>query len=89
MNEQMKEERVKRMFADSCKRVKDYTVSQNDQLELYGLYKQGLFGDNTGTQPGIFDLRGRAKYNAWKKLSGKSKYLAMKEYILFVRSLTI
>jgi diazepam-binding inhibitor (GABA receptor modulating acyl-CoA-binding protein) len=83
----MKEERIKRIFDESCEKVKQYTVSQENQLKLYGLYKQALFGDNTTQQPGMFDLRGRAKYNAWSELKGKSKYLAMKEYILLVRSL--
>ena len=82
-----KEERIKRIFEETTEKVKQYTVSQENQLKLYGLYKQALFGDNTSQQPSMFDLRGRAKYNAWNELSGKSKYLSMKEYILLVRTL--
>ncbi len=56
-------------FADAQKRVKTLTSRpSNDQLlELYSLYKQGTAGDATGKRPGMFDLAGRAKFDAWTK----------------------
>ncbi len=56
-------------------------------LELYGLYKQATVGDATGSRPGMFDMVGRAKYDAWAKLKKTSKEDAMKQYIALVDSL--
>ena len=41
-------------------------------LQLYSLYKQGTEGDVSGTRPGFADFEGRAKYDAWNKLQGKT-----------------
>ena len=38
----------------------------NDQLlDLYAFYKQATEGDVSGSRPGMLDLKGRAKYDAW------------------------
>ncbi|GKU02710.1 hypothetical protein FLAG1_04909 [Fusarium langsethiae] len=38
-------------------------------LELYSLYKVGTGEDFTKAEkPGMLDLKGKAKYNAWKKV---------------------
>ena len=56
-------------------------------LQLYGLYKQATVGDATGSRPGMFDMVGRAKYDAWAKLKKTSKDEAMKQYVALVQSL--
>ena len=56
-------------------------------LQLYALYKQGLEGDVSGTRPGFADFEGRAKFDAWNKLQGKSNEQAMQEYIDLVQRL--
>ena len=56
-------------------------VSNETKLTLYALYKQGEQGDCSGSRPGIFDPVGRAKYDAWKSLSGTSKDKAMEQYV--------
>lgn len=56
-------------------------------LQLYGLYKQATVGDATGSRPGMFDMVGRAKYDAWAKLKKTSKDDAMKQYVALVQSL--
>jgi acyl-CoA-binding protein len=38
-------------------------------------------GDATGKRPGITDLRGRAKFDAWAGRKGMSKDDAMRAYI--------
>jgi acyl-CoA-binding protein len=54
----------------------------NDQLlDLYGLYKQSTDGDASGSRPGMFDLKGRAKFDAWAKQKDLSKDEAMKKYV--------
>lgn len=50
-------------------------------LALYGLYKQATAGDATGKRPGMMDLRGRAKYDAWAGRKGMSREDAMRAYI--------
>jgi acyl-CoA-binding protein len=61
--------------------------SDDDLLQLYGLYKQATEGDASGPKPGFFDLVGRAKFEAWEELSGTSAEDAMSRYIAKVRSL--
>ncbi|MCS6882800.1 MAG: acyl-CoA-binding protein [Oscillochloridaceae bacterium] len=56
-------------------------------LKLYGLYKQATSGDVTGTRPGILDMQGRLKYDAWAKLKGLSAEQAMQDYIALVEHL--
>jgi diazepam-binding inhibitor (GABA receptor modulating acyl-CoA-binding protein) len=54
---------------------------------LYALYKQATTGDVSGDRPGLTDFVGRAKYDAWAKLKGKSKEDAMQAYIELVQQL--
>ena len=56
-------------------------------LKLYALYKQGTSGDADGKRPGFGDMVGRAKWDAWNGLKGKSNDEAMQEYIDLVESL--
>ncbi|GAA0735677.1 acyl-CoA-binding protein [Dactylosporangium roseum] len=56
-------------------------------LRLYALYKQGSQGDVTGSRPGVFDLVGRAKYDAWKGLAGTTRDDAQQRYVDLVKQL--
>ena len=56
-------------------------------LRLYALYKQGTQGDVSGKRPGFTNPVGRAKYDAWKKLRGKSQEEAMEAYVALVEKL--
>ncbi len=56
-------------------------------LNLYALYKQGSVGDVAGKRPGFTDFKGRAKYDAWAKLKGKTSKEAMESYIKLVETL--
>lgn len=49
--------------------------------ELYGLYKQSLHGDVNTECPGLLDLKGKAKWEAWNLRKGLSKEDAMGAYI--------
>ena len=72
-------------FADAQARIKPVTGLGNDtMLELYALYKQATAGDVSGSRPGMMDLRGRAKYDAWAKRKGMTKDAAMTAYIALV-----
>lgn len=59
----------------------------DDLLELYGLYKQATAGDVTGAKPGMFDFKGRAKYEAWEELAGTDAEAAMQRYVDKAKSL--
>ena len=56
-------------------------------LKLYALYKQGSGGDVDGKRPGFTDMVGRAKWDAWNELKGKSGAEAMQEYVDLIESL--
>ena len=56
-------------------------------LRLYGLYKQATLGNIKGKRPGFTDVKGRAKYDAWSRLRGKSAEWAMEEYVKLVMDL--
>lgn len=77
-------------FEDAQKRVKALTKSpSNDELlELYALYKQATAGDVAGSRPGMFDVKGRAKYDAWAKKKGLNKDSAMTGYVALAAQLT-
>ena len=56
-------------------------------LKLYALYKQASAGDVEGKRPGFTDMVGRAKYDAWAAVKGKSADEAMQDYIDLIESL--
>jgi acyl-CoA-binding protein len=56
-------------------------------LKIYALYKQATEGDCEGKRPGFTDMIGRAKFDAWKGLEGKSADEAMQEYVDLIESL--
>lgn len=59
----------------------DFEPSNDIKLQFYALYKQATEGDVKGKKPGMLDMVGRAKFNAWEKVKGKSSEQAMQEYI--------
>ena len=71
-------------FAEAQARIKPVSVPTDTMLELYALYKQATAGDVTGDRPGMLDVRGRAKYDAWAKKKGLTKDAAMQAYIAVV-----
>ncbi|MEM8858418.1 MAG: acyl-CoA-binding protein [Chloroflexota bacterium] len=56
-------------------------------LKIYSLYKQGTSGDVSGKRPGMFDMVGRAKYDAWAKIQGTGQEDAMQQYVDLINSL--
>ncbi len=73
-------------FKDAQDRVKTLTKRPSNEtlLELYSLFKQGSAGDVQGKRPGMLDLKGRAKYDAWTGRKGMSKDDAVDAYIALV-----
>ena len=65
----------------------DFKPSNELKLEFYALYKQATEGDVSGKKPGMLDVVGRAKYNAWEEKKGMSSEAAMQQYIDKLESL--
>ena len=61
----------------------------NTLLQMYALFKQGSTGDATGERPGMMDFVGRAKFDAWAALKGKSQDAAQQGYVDLVESLKV
>ena len=61
--------------------------TNEELLQLYGLFKQATEGDATGDRPGGFDFKAIAKFDAWEELKGKSKEDAMRDYVQLVTRL--
>jgi len=80
---------LKAQFEQAQKDVKTLTKrpSNEDLLTLYALFKQGSEGDVSGKRPGMLDMVGRAKYDAWEKLRGTSTDEARTQYIAKVKAL--
>jgi diazepam-binding inhibitor (GABA receptor modulator, acyl-CoA-binding protein) len=76
-------------FRSAQERVKTLTTrpSNDTLLELYALYKQGTEGDVQGKRPGMLDIKGRAKYDAWASRKGLGREAAMQQYIALVDKL--
>ena len=61
--------------------------SDNELLNLYGLFKQANEGDNNSPEPGFMNVKGCRKWTSWRAHLGKSKEQAKQEYISFVMNI--
>jgi len=59
--------------------------TDNEMLELYGLFKQATVGDVNTDRPGFMDFTGKAKWDEWSKRKGLTKADAEKQYIVVVQ----
>lgn len=77
-------------FEAALARVNELSAAppQDTLLELYGLFKQATVGDVTGKRPGMLDIKGRAKYDAWAARKGTSQDDAKTAYIALVKRLS-
>ena len=80
---------MEQQFNTAAENVKNLTKrpSNDELLNLYGLYKQATVGDNNTSRPGLFDVKGKAKWDNWDSLKGTSKSDAMNNYITLANSL--
>ncbi|TNY23023.1 acyl CoA binding protein-domain-containing protein [Rhodotorula diobovata] len=56
-------------------------TTYDQKLELYSVYKQATEGDIKGSRPGLLDILGRAKWDAWNKRRGTSQLEAERLYV--------
>ncbi len=81
---------IEQDFGDAQARVKTLPKAPDTEtlLSLYALYKQATAGDVEGKRPGMLDLKGRAKYDAWATQKGTARTAAMEQYVALVNRLT-
>ncbi|CAG9859484.1 unnamed protein product [Phyllotreta striolata] len=58
-----------------------YQPSHELMLRFYAYFKQATNGPCQGSRPAFWDVVGRAKYDAWKKLGDMSSQEAMAKYV--------
>ena len=63
------------------------TAELLELLRIVALYKQATVGDVSGPRPSAFDVRARAKYDAWAKARGLATEEAMRRYVVLVTRL--
>ncbi|KAG8855878.1 hypothetical protein FRB96_006700 [Tulasnella sp. 330] len=56
-------------------------TAYEDKLDMYSLFKQATAGDVKTPRPGIFDMLGRAKWDAWEKQRGLDQQQAKWLYV--------
>jgi acyl-CoA-binding protein len=80
---------LKQQFEGAVARSKalDERPDNMTLLKIYALYKQATAGDAQGERPGLADMVGRAKWDAWHALAGRSKEAAMQSYVELIESL--
>lgn len=81
---------LKTLFEKAAADSKNLSAKPDNEtlLQLYSLYKQSTEGDVSGDAPSNpFDFVGKAKYEAWASLKGKTSEAAMNEYVALVEKL--
>ncbi|CRK96362.1 CLUMA_CG009779, isoform A [Clunio marinus] len=58
-----------------------YQPSHDMMLRFYAYFKQSTEGSCKGRRPAFWDIVGRAKYDAWKRLGEMPKEKAMESYV--------
>ena len=76
-------------FAAAQERVRRLArqPAASELLALYGLFKQATVGDVAGKRPGLLDMKGRAKFDAWQQRKGESREVCEREYVQLVAKL--
>jgi diazepam-binding inhibitor (GABA receptor modulating acyl-CoA-binding protein) len=83
---------LQEQFESAAKRLQDNasvadSLDNDKKLEIYALYKQGMVGDVNTDRPGMLDLKGKAKWDAWNAKKGTPKEDAQKAYIELIEAL--
>lgn len=70
-------------FTKAAEDVKNLKTKPTDEemLDLYGLFKQATVGDVNTARPGMLDFKGKAKWDAWEKRKGMANADAETQYV--------
>jgi len=80
---------VAEALRDPAREAKVRAIPDMTKLQIYGLFKQGRVGNVNTKRPGWTDLKGRAKWDAWKSREGMSLEDAQQAYVDFVMGLNV
>ncbi|XP_038076322.1 acyl-CoA-binding protein-like [Patiria miniata] len=72
--------------AEEIKRLNKVPDNQ-ELLDTYMYYKQVIVGDCNTARPGMLDMKGKAKWDAWNGIKGMAKEEADRLYIEYVNKL--
>ena len=84
------DENLEQQFLSSAENIKKSGKNISDNivlLKLYGYYKQGTNGDCNIECPSFWQVKEKAKWDAWEQHKGMKKTHAMKKYIKLVEKL--
>eukprot|EP00937_MAST-01D_sp_MAST-1D-sp2_P002026 g2026.t1 len=68
-------------FDNACRAVRGLSLTQEQQLRFYGLFKQATAGECGGSQPSALAFEARAKWDAWHGCAGMSQAEARAAYV--------
>ena len=75
-------------FEAAAEVARSLTPSTDDRLKLYGLYKQSTCGAVTTGRPYVWDVAGRAKWDAWNGHGAMKRADARRRYVALVAELS-
>lgn len=80
---------LKKEFDNAAESIKasGKTFDNDTLLSIYGYYKQATHGDCTTECPSFWQIKEKAKWEAWNGNKGMSQDHAMKRYIKKVSNL--
>ena len=80
-------DKLKNDFEVNVNYVNNLTTQPSDDilLSLYGFYKQATVGNVNKRRPTIFNMKDRAKWDAWNANKDMNTEEAMQQYINTVR----
>lgn len=80
---------LEKEFLNLSEKIKNSNKNfDNDTLlKLYGYYKQATVGDCNIECPGFWQIKEKAKWEAWEQHKGMKKTHSMKKYIKLVNKL--
>jgi diazepam-binding inhibitor (GABA receptor modulating acyl-CoA-binding protein) len=70
-------------YAEGIKNTAGFVdgLSDENKLNVYGTFKQASTGDCNIARPGMFDPKGKAKWDAWDAKKGMSQEDARQAYV--------
>jgi len=83
------EENLEKEFLSAAEKIKQSGKNFDNGilLKLYGYYKQGTIGDCNIECPNFWQVKEKAKWEAWEQHKGMKKTHGMKKYIKLVEKL--
>lgn len=76
------EDCIEQEFLNASENIKksEKNFDNDTLLKLYGYYKQATIGDCNIECPSFWQLKEKAKWEAWEQHRGIKKFYAMKKY---------